>query len=67
MPNKYIRMTGSSLAAICQNAGFSDQTVCHWRKIGHRFVEVSQASVDDALARSKRGPDDHIGRCVVVL
>lgn len=66
MAQEYIEMRGTALAAICERAGFGAETLAHWRSYGAQFVEVSKASVDDALAKSKRGPNDHIGRDVEI-
>ena len=64
---QYVSMRGTALATLCERAGFGKETVDHWRSYGSQFVEVNQAAIDDTLAKSKRGPNDHIGRDVEML
>ena len=55
MDGRYIELPGSYLASLCEQAGYSAESISHWRSFGSRMIEVRRAEVN--LAMSAAGID----------
>lgn len=48
--SKHIEISGNYLAALCEQAGYSQESIDYYRQFGFRMIEVSRAALDKALA-----------------